>query len=346
MKDSGYYEIKNNPAYEVGIKALALAGNVEFNRLHWHEHLEILCCIYGSFCVRVDGEVFRLSEGDIITINGGASHEIFDGRKNGLQIIFSVYPSLLKKDKDEIYDFSTVGKSPLKLDSQEVRQVRKSLGRMAWLQTPDIKDIRQKLERFRLKSANEAMKEEVKEEIKEMQLAFQTEEDWNLFHMELYRVLMYLARHKKKEEIVQDVSSPKSQFIECVQILHREYDQPLNVEILAKRIGVGEATIYRMFQKYLGVSFTEYLNSIRINAVCGYLENTSYNITEISGICGFTSLSNFYRVFQIYKGQSPSDYRKEKKNIFGVSKVMQEDIMSMNQFQTFWELPYDRDELL
>jgi AraC-like DNA-binding protein/mannose-6-phosphate isomerase-like protein (cupin superfamily) len=334
MKNTGYYEIKTNRIFGVELKAAVLAGNVQFNRLHWHEHLEILCCVHGSFNVRVDGIVYHLKEGDIITINSGASHEIFDGLPNGLQIIVSIDPSLLQKEETEIYDFSTVGDTAISAHSEEVKTLRSSLGKMAWLLTPEVEVMSQAIKTYK-----DIL-------LQNRHIVLKTEEEWNCFHMELYRVLMYLASHKRKAEAAKNVSAPKSAFTECVEILHREYGQPLSAKILSERVGVSEPTIYRMFQKQLGVSFITYLNSIRVNAACGYMENKELSIIEIADCCGFSSLSNFYRVFHLHKGQSPRTYRKDKGDLLLGNDLTRQDIMELNRFQSFWELPYDRRELL
>lgn len=334
MKNTGYYEIKMNRTFGLELNAEAFAGNVLFNRLHWHDHLEIICCIYGTLSLRVDGIVYRLLEGDLITINSGANHEIFDGTANGLQIIASIDQGLLHKDETEIYDFATVGNSALEVNCEEVKTLRSSLGKMTWLLTPEVSDMSQMMELY-------------KERIKlKKQMVLKTEEEWNCFHMELYRVLMYLARHKKTTENAKEVSSPKVVFTKCVGILHREYGQPLSAKVLAERVGVSEPTIYRMFQKQIGVSFINYLNSVRVNAACSYMESTDLSIIEIADCCGFSSLSNFYRVFQAYKGQAPRAYRKEEGNTLLGYKITRQDIMDLNRFQGFWELPYDRKELL
>lgn len=323
-----------NRTFGIELNADAFAGNVQFNRLHWHDDLEILCCVRGEFSVRVDGILYHLSEGDIITINGGASHEIFDGSANGLQIIASVKPVLLHKEDAEYYDFSSVGDTALDKNSEEVKIVRSSLGKMTWLLTPEVEEMSKIIESYKEKK------------ISKNQMVLKMEEDFNSFHMELYRVLMYLARHKRTAEVMKDLSSPKAVFTKCVEILHLEYGQPLTAKVLAERVGVSEPTIYRMFQKYLRVSFISYLNSIRVNAACGYIENTDMSITEIADCCGFSSLSNFYRVFHAYKGQAPREYQKYDGIMLVGNNRTKQNIMDLNRFQYFWELPYDKNDLL
>lgn len=324
MKDSGYYEIKSTEYFDRELKAGIVTGNVQFNALHWHENLEILCCLKGSFKLRVDGNVYKMSEGDLVTINSGAIHEIFDGTGDGLQIVFSADSSLLYKKDTELYEFSTVGDYALDKNCHDIADARSSLGRMAWLLTPYVKD-------FKYVGRIPVLK---------------NESEWNSFHKELYNVLLHISEHKRESEDVKNMPAPNTHFTACIEILHREYHEPLNAAILAERVGVSEPTVYRMFQKYLGISLTDYLNSIRVSAVCGYLENTDYSIIEISSICGFSSLSNFYRVFNLYKGQTPKEYRKVKEGRPKLQKISQKDIMGMNHFRNFWQLRYSRDELL
>ena len=40
-----------------GLKMNVIAGNILFNRLHWHDSLEIICCIHGSVQVRIQGRL-------------------------------------------------------------------------------------------------------------------------------------------------------------------------------------------------------------------------------------------------------------------------------------------------
>lgn len=57
MNNRGYYEIGINAQYLREMHATTIVGNVIMNRLHWHDHLEVICCVHGSFSVRVDGSV-------------------------------------------------------------------------------------------------------------------------------------------------------------------------------------------------------------------------------------------------------------------------------------------------
>lgn len=333
MNHSGYYEIVGSTVNRTGLKMNVIAGNILFNRLHWHDSLEIICCIHGSVQVRIQGEAYVLKENDLVAVNCGLSHELTEGSPGGLQLVFSVEPSLLHLPKGRQYAFSTVGENSLPVNQEDVRAVRAAIARLAALLTPDAEDYEQWRKDPSLYRQWEAG-------------AMDSEEQWYQYHKELYHILLCLSRHSYHPNSESTPVRPLDRFIRCVEIVHREYDKPLSAGTLAERIGFSEPTVYRLFQEHMGVSLTRYLNSVRISAACGLMENLEgCSMTEIAEQCGFTSLSNFYRTFRQFVGVPPREYRKQGQTAAGL-RGMQKDLLLQNRFQPFWELPYSREELL
>lgn len=337
-QDSGYYEISMNARYFPEMQAAAMAGNVIYNRLHWHSHLEIMCCLRGGFSLRTEREVVRLWPGDFALINCNVPHEIFDGEKGGLQIIFSVDKSLLRNKEGERYQFSTVGEHAIAKNCEDAVLFRQSVGKIAWMLTPDEQRMREIVEK--------RGKDYPQDQSILSEYILHTEEEWYAYQREVYQCLCCMARHKISGAEKKGFAEGKDVFRKCVERIHREYPGELNAAILSRETGVSEPTIYRMFQKDLGVSLNSYIQMVRMQAVQEKLEQTDEDITEIAFSCGFTSLSNFYRVFRESQGQSPREYRRRKKKENSFFPVIQEDIMSLNRFQSFFELPYEREELL
>lgn len=334
MQKSGYYEIMNRTGDWDVLKMRALAGNVQFNRLHWHDSLEIMCCLHGSFRMTIQGCPYILQKGDLITVNPGLNHEISDGTADGLQLIFSVDASLLRTSENEEYTFSTVGNNPLPHTHEDIRTVRLSIASLVDMLTPENEEM----DKIFLTPNPLA-------DIKLFEHCLDSDEKWYCVHMELYRILMCLSRHKQISQQHLQASKPFQHLTRCVEIIHKDYDKPLSAKVLADRVGFSEPTIYRLFQNHMGISFTNYLNLIRISAACGLLENSELNVTEISGQCGFSSLSNFYRAFHQFAGYSPREYRNHCKGQGVIQKGVQKDLMMLNRFQPIWELPYAKDDL-
>lgn len=55
----------------------------------------------------------------------------------------------------------------------------------------------------------------------------------------------------------------------------------------------------------------QYILSLRISNAQSLLENTSYNVTEISNIVGYENPLYFSRVFKKQCGMSPSEFRRQ-----------------------------------
>lgn len=67
-----------------------------------------------------------------------------------------------------------------------------------------------------------------------------------------------------------------------------------------------------LFKKSVGQSYTQYLNSCKVNCAKILLEDR-LSVTEVCFSSGFGSLSNFLQVFRQHTGLSPQQYKMHKK---------------------------------
>ena len=86
-------------------------------------------------------------------------------------------------------------------------------------------------------------------------------------------------------------------------------DPELNIERLAELLHVNRVSLSRSFSRLYGTSISDYLSGRRIQAALEYLKNTELSITEIAGMCGFSSVSYFSRVISEATGRSPGKIR-------------------------------------
>lgn len=67
----------------------------------------------------------------------------------------------------------------------------------------------------------------------------------------------------------------------------------------------------QLFQRFAGMSFNRYINSLRMDeAVALLCEHPEYTIESISTACGMSSMQTFYRVFIETYGLTPTEYRR------------------------------------
>lgn len=59
----------------------------------------------------------------------------------------------------------------------------------------------------------------------------------------------------------------------------------------------------------MGVTFTDYLNSLKVEHACKLLTETNLSIIDISLSTGFEDQSYFTKVFKKAKGVTPKMYR-------------------------------------
>jgi len=85
----------------------------------------------------------------------------------------------------------------------------------------------------------------------------------------------------------------------------------VDLNFLAKQLGVHPAHISRAVPSYLGSTLGDYIRQHKIKQSLTYLLNPIYSLTQISQICGFADQSHFTRTFKLYFNQTPSTYRAQ-----------------------------------
>ena len=63
------------------------------------------------------------------------------------------------------------------------------------------------------------------------------------------------------------------------------------------------------------MTFSMYLNHIRVNKAIDLIQNTDLSMTEIAMNCGFETIRNFNRVFKEIMGCTPSEYLRNSDKI-------------------------------
>lgn len=89
-------------------------------------------------------------------------------------------------------------------------------------------------------------------------------------------------------------------------------DPELKAGLLARKIGVTINRLGELVKLETGMSFKEYLNSVRLEDAKLLLTQTSMSVSDIAYIVGYEYPQSFTRVFRQYLKQSPTEFRKEK----------------------------------
>ncbi|MBP5281744.1 MAG: helix-turn-helix transcriptional regulator [Lachnospiraceae bacterium] len=87
-------------------------------------------------------------------------------------------------------------------------------------------------------------------------------------------------------------------------------DKDLTLDSVADHAGFSSCYFSRVFKQIVQCNFVEYLTMQRLKRAQNLLADSDDAITTIAMESGFKSISTFNRVFQKYKGCSPSEFKK------------------------------------
>ena len=88
------------------------------------------------------------------------------------------------------------------------------------------------------------------------------------------------------------------------------YADQISLEDTADTVGLNPAYFSSKFHAVMGMTFKEYLNSIRIRTAAQMLSVTDDSVTKIALNCGFSSSNYFKDRFKKQMGCSPREFRK------------------------------------
>ena len=84
----------------------------------------------------------------------------------------------------------------------------------------------------------------------------------------------------------------------------------MNLKEISDILNINSIYLGQLFQKEIGILFSDYINNFRINKAKDLLSNTSLKASEIGELVGYSNKNYFYRKFKSIVGITPSEWRK------------------------------------
>ena len=103
--------------------------------------------------------------------------------------------------------------------------------------------------------------------------------------------------------------------IRCLSSTAGEYeltgpDEQLAMMLLEK-YSIPRNNFSSLFQKYVGTSYSNYINNLRLEQAAKMLkEQPNYTIESVANDCGISSVATLYRLFSKKYGMTPTEYRQ------------------------------------
>lgn len=115
----------------------------------------------------------------------------------------------------------------------------------------------------------------------------------------------------RKEMHGQKVKSKQDKLKELLNYVDAHYAGPITIRDASLRLGVTDQYFCRYFRRVTGMSFTEYLNDLRLRRATKEIELTNRPISDIAFDHGFENAGYFFKNFKLKYGITPLKYRKK-----------------------------------
>lgn len=183
--------------------------------------------------------------------------------------------------------------------------------------TPFISHVGQPIfdELFRLKVCrfHIASQEKIKRMFVEINEEYQKDTPYKEFILQgmLFRLLCTVWEERILEEPPAINPSPLTKpMTDAIYYIETHYNQDLTLAEAARTACLSEAYFSRLFHTQLGVSFSEYVNNVRIHYAKILLSQSRKSITEIALETGFCSGGYLCTQFKASTGMTPTAFRK------------------------------------
>ncbi|MBR5337050.1 MAG: response regulator [Lachnospiraceae bacterium] len=128
---------------------------------------------------------------------------------------------------------------------------------------------------------------------------------------ELARVMSSIVNGRGEEEDEGEEAPSFDRVIDnVVSEIREHYMEDISLTSLAGKYNMSMGRLSEMIKEHLGVNFSDYIASLRIQRAKELLRDESLSIQEIAEIVGYNDYFYFTKVFKKVEGISPSKYRK------------------------------------
>lgn len=125
----------------------------------------------------------------------------------------------------------------------------------------------------------------------------------NLLHEVYNKFLIEKKSNQKTPSWVKDLKA----------IIQDQIDTQFTFDLkkISNDLELNPSYLSREFSKYFeDLNFGDYVRKLRIERAINLIQNSTYTLTEIAYMTGFSDQSHFTRIFKLHTGKNPSSYRK------------------------------------
>ena len=258
--------------------------NRDYTAPHWHNGLEILYLLEGSEdCYLGEEECIRMKKADFLVINSRVVHSVQCPRQCREMLIQIPYP-MMKRFIPQIDGLEFVCEK--------------------------ITGKKQRMDTFLVESALSTLAE---------LHPFQSPEETLEFYSQIYHLLAVLVKDFSVS-VTSDKMEISEKYMERLGMItsyvKEHYMEEISLQEIARLVSLNPDYFTRFFKKYMGMTFLDYVNSVRMEHVVRDLQRTDLSVQKLLEIHGFTNYKLFMKMYKSRFESTPGKmrrYRKEQK---------------------------------
>lgn len=276
-----FYELVKS---DVGVPIKVFIHSVNKLRMHWHKQLEILLVLQGSINIRIGDKEHLLRENDLILINSNEVHNTSKTNEDNIILVLQIdarhYNRYFHGFSNRVFDC----KSFIFGESEQERFdiIRHYLAKIVW-------ELNKRKQGHSFIIGSE--------------LLLLGEHLLNNFHHQI------LGDNKVKA-ISDDIHRLNS----IISYIDNNFDRGVTLQDVADNENLNIYYLSHYIKKSLGITFQEYLNTMRLEKAIVLLSRTDKTITDVAFESGFPSVKSLNNLFKNEYNCTPSQFRKENKN--------------------------------
>lgn len=271
-------------------------GNQIILPLHWHEEIEIIYVRSGDAVFTINHTEYAVQAGDCVIVNSGELHGGYSHNPDGCTYIAIVFKlswlSSLHPDICQDEHLNPLLCGELLFPTFLSKKHKQDLISIDYIEQM-ISDYMEGKEGISLRVKG------------------------RLFL--LIAALQPLLIPKQSDESTASNKKKWKNMMRVLAHIDQNYKAPLSLDELASIGAMSPSHMCRLFKELTGMRPIEYIQLLRVNSAALMLQNDDCKILDAALENGFQHVSYFSKQFRKYKGMSPSEYKKNSKQI--TSKV-------------------------
>lgn len=263
------------------------------DELHNHDYPQVWYCLSGTYTHQVGDQVYKCTKGSVILVPSGVFHGFWISDNESAELV----------EQSVMYDIF--------LDTPIDRYQNAAANLFL---PPFAAELGISFPAYRMFS-------------QESQAAFEAHISWfaslifNLHNVtpnvQIYEKLEaifslpeFALPEEYREKAAWLVQLRLRPMLRVLAYLNLHYPEKIVEKDLLQVAAVCRTDLYQYFKCLTGYSCFDYLRWLRICHAADYMTNTTYSLSYISDICGFSNPPHMSRIFRNYTGITPRAYRK------------------------------------